>query len=565
MKKTNKNNSTSKSYLAKLQFKNYLSIVSLMIVFGVVGVIILRTSSAATTQIKVTGRVYDSRTNFGPSGVSIVGCNNHSAVTTAGGYWSFYVGKTASYCGRIGSAVPSGWVGPVTTGNKKAHATSKTYEFQIAGIDCVHYPSLTYCDNNADSWDRAIDSGVDFRYTSPPPPTISSFTASPSTITAGQSSTLTWSSNGTACILAYGSNRKSIGSNGSLLVRPAQTITYSLTCSNTSGNSAAKNLTVTVRAVTSGGSTGGNSGGSSSGGGASTTTTHTTTTPRPAPDTSPPTKPTNFVAKVDKASQTILLSWKPSKDNVKLSGYQIDRSEDRQNWDILITGLTLTNFNDQTANFGVHYYYRVKAVDAAGNSSKYAQSDTTIDSFVANANKDSDTTVSSDDNVVSILIPAGALNSDAFCSLITPTDILPPTFSGYKFINGPYSLTCRDASGNTLTGFEKPLVLSAKIDRNSLTGIKQVQYFGQKDDGSWDPLKILTHDKKTLSDTVDPSSYLTFVIMGKQKKTSAIFVLVKLLLILAIILILIRFVVRLVLRKRAEQQYEDYLHKSEGL
>ncbi len=530
-----------------------------MVVFGVIGVVALRSSSA--TGITVKGRVYDSRTNLGRSGVVIYGCSSHGtthrATTNSTGYWSFNISVGYLYCARVVSGVPSNWSGPVTN-NRPSHSTLTTYEYQVAGVDCIHNPSSAYCDANADSYDRSVDTGVDFRYTSPtPPPSISYFTASPTTITAGNSSKLSWSSNGTACSLAYGSTRKSLGSSGSLLVRPAQSITYTLTCSNSGGTSAAKSQTITVHAASSG-SSGGSSGGSNP------TPRPITGISRPA-DTSPPSTPTGFKATIDNTSQTIMLTWKPSKDNVKVVAYQLDRSEDKQNWDILSTSISDTSFNDQSANFGVHYYYRLKAIDGAGNGSKYAQTDITIDSFEANAIKDSDTTITSDDNVISILIPAGALTANAFCNIITPTDILPPALAGYKFISGPYSLNCRDAGGNTVTGFEKPLVLSAQVDRNTLTGVKQVDYFGQKDDGSWEKLKVLSHDKKTLSDSVDPGSDLTFVIMGKQKKTSIVVVIFKLLIALVIILALIRFIVRLILRRRAEQQYEDYLHKSEGL
>jgi hypothetical protein len=75
------------------------------------------------------------------------------------------------------------------------------------------------------------------------PPTINSFTAAPSTILAGASSTLSWTVSGASSLSISG-----IGtvSGSSVNVTPAVTTTYTLTASNSAGNVTA-NATVTVR------------------------------------------------------------------------------------------------------------------------------------------------------------------------------------------------------------------------------------------------------------------------------------------------------------------------------
>jgi hypothetical protein len=78
------------------------------------------------------------------------------------------------------------------------------------------------------------------------PPQVSVFSASPSTITAGQSSTLSWSSTGgsSASISGVGS----VPTSGSVTVSPTQTTTYTLTVTG-SGGTATRQVKVTVDPV----------------------------------------------------------------------------------------------------------------------------------------------------------------------------------------------------------------------------------------------------------------------------------------------------------------------------
>jgi hypothetical protein len=83
--------------------------------------------------------------------------------------------------------------------------------------------------------------------TPPPASTTASLLANPTSITAGQSSTLSWSStNATSCT---GSNFTASGISGSTAVTPAQTTTYGVTCTGT-GGSATQSATVNVSTPT---------------------------------------------------------------------------------------------------------------------------------------------------------------------------------------------------------------------------------------------------------------------------------------------------------------------------
>jgi hypothetical protein len=80
-------------------------------------------------------------------------------------------------------------------------------------------------------------------FTIPPPAPIVSLAATPSSITAGQSSTLAWSSkNASSCA---GSGFQASGTSGSTVVIPTVTTAYSVTCSG-DGGSATAMATLTV-------------------------------------------------------------------------------------------------------------------------------------------------------------------------------------------------------------------------------------------------------------------------------------------------------------------------------
>ena len=78
-------------------------------------------------------------------------------------------------------------------------------------------------------------------------PTITSFTASPASITAGGSSTLSWVTSGAASVAITPGTFTSAAGSGSTSVSPAATTTYTLTATNAAG-SATSTATVTVKA-----------------------------------------------------------------------------------------------------------------------------------------------------------------------------------------------------------------------------------------------------------------------------------------------------------------------------
>jgi len=83
-----------------------------------------------------------------------------------------------------------------------------------------------------------------------------------------------------------------------------------------------------------------------------------------APDTTPPTTPTNLGASAFSSSK-INLTWNGSTDNVAVTGYRVYRNS------VFVTALasTVTEFQDTGLSAATGYTYVVDAVDGAGNAS----------------------------------------------------------------------------------------------------------------------------------------------------------------------------------------------------
>ena len=176
--------------------------------------------------------------------------------------------------------------------------------------------------------EQAINPGA------PATPTIASFTATPSSVTAGQSATLSWTVSGASSI-AIDNGVGDVSTLTSRTVSPAQTTTYTLTATNTSGNSVAR-VTVTVTG--------------------------------PA-DTQPPSAPV-LTSAVAASSTEVDLAWTASTDNVGVTGYQVLRNGQVQ---ATVSGATLS-YADTAVSPSGNYTYAIRAFDAAGNLSNPSNS-----------------------------------------------------------------------------------------------------------------------------------------------------------------------------------------------
>src|SRR6266851_2988052 len=91
-----------------------------------------------------------------------------------------------------------------------------------------------------------------------------------------------------------------------------------------------------------------------------------------APDTQPPTSPSNLTASAVSTSQ-INLSWTASTDNVGVTGYLVERCQGAGCSTFAQIGSTAsTAYGDAGLSASTAYSYRVRATDAAGNLSGYS-------------------------------------------------------------------------------------------------------------------------------------------------------------------------------------------------
>jgi YVTN family beta-propeller protein len=86
-----------------------------------------------------------------------------------------------------------------------------------------------------------------------------------------------------------------------------------------------------------------------------------------------PSVPTNLSA-VALSSGSIALSWTASTDNVGVTGYKVYRSTDGISYTLRTTIGVTTNLEDSGLSASTIYYYKVSAVDGAGNTSAQSNS-----------------------------------------------------------------------------------------------------------------------------------------------------------------------------------------------
>ena len=194
--------------------------------------------------------------------------------------------------------------------------------------------NMTYA-VNSDYWGIIGMDVVTGGASTPTFPTISSFTSSPSSISQGNSSTLSWSVSGNPPPTLSIDNGVGSVSGTSISVSPSVNTTYTLTATNSQGNTTAQ-TTVTVTAP-------------------------------PPPDTTSPSVPFGLSATAISSSQ-INLSWTASADNVAVTGYKIYRGG------VQIGTSVTNNYSDLGLSASTNYSYTVSAYDAAGNNSAQSSS-----------------------------------------------------------------------------------------------------------------------------------------------------------------------------------------------
>lgn len=171
-------------------------------------------------------------------------------------------------------------------------------------------------------------------------------------------------------------------------------------------------------------------------------------------DMQAPTTPANFVG--TSTTNSIALDWTPSTDNIAVTGYEIWRDG------VLLGTTTDTNFTDTNLQSGTTYIYTLRAFDAAGNYSSYAQLHiaTITPDITAPAVSITDpangTTVSSNTTITASATDATGVTGVQFLLdgvPLGPEDTVAPyqyTWNTTSVSNGAHTLSARarDPAGN---------------------------------------------------------------------------------------------------------------------
>jgi len=219
------------------------------------------------------------------------------------------VGVTGYRIYRDGSLIGTA---PSATYTDSGLSASTTYVYAVAAYDAAGNVSAT------SSSTSATTNGLQL-------PVITSFSATPTSIIAGQSTTLAWATTN-ATTLSIDRGIGAVTGTTSKVVSPAASVVYTLTATNSFGSTTAQ-ASVTVTA-----------------------------------DTLAPTVPTNINPTAISPSE-IVIGWSPSTDNVGVVQYSIYRNGS------LIGTSTSTSYTDGGLTANTTYTYSVAASDLAGNTS----------------------------------------------------------------------------------------------------------------------------------------------------------------------------------------------------
>lgn len=269
------------------------------------------------------------------------------------------------------------------------------------------------------------------------------------------------------------------------------------------------------------------------------------------PDNLVPTTPEGFTAATSEGANFISLSWTMSTDASGIKGYNIERSTDRASWESLSVDISDTKFDDKTVSFNTHYYYRLTATDNAGNTSEYTLADASSPVYQQNAGS-VEATLTSDDGVASVTLPADTTSSGAACSVVT-SDVTPTLAKNQVVISGPYQLLCKDADGNQIQTFNRPLAWSYQF-KTALKGYG-APIAASLDDAGKSVVSKSVYNKKLKTVSFSQTNGSQSLILASKKKGIPVNLIIGILLIIVLFIGVFFFV----LRRRQQENYSDYI------
>lgn len=273
-----------------------------------------------------------------------------------------------------------------------------------------------------------------------------------------------------------------------------------------------------------------------------------------------PTTPDDFQATVSGNNAVVTLNWTPSTGGAGLVVYRLERSLDQTTWSLVSGNIAGPPYDDKSVDFGVHYYYRLSALDKLGRVSGYATSDATTNSYASNTANDTTNTFTSDDTLATVTVSAGTLPTDADCTVTSvsiPATGKQPGTSSNPMVLGPYVFLCKTLGGDPINSLAKPVTWTMNLKgklKNLVNPVPQTYnedahttpIDGSKFDAS---TQLLTFQTATSDDVL----VLASVPQGVSPNLIAA---------VLVVAALIAGVLMLVLRKKQKDTYNEYIrHK----
>ena len=283
-----------------------------------------------------------------------------------------------------------------------------------------------------------------------------------------------------------------------------------------------------------------------------------TPTPTPAAASGKPETPGNFQATVASGNAIVSLSWEAPASGATL--YRLERSLDEINWDVIEEGITDTDYSDKAVGFKTHYFYRLTAQDASGNSSDPVTADVTTGDFGTNSGTGGvATTYTSDDSLVVVELPAGAVSEAVNCSVLSepPSPSKKIGTAEAPLVLGLYSLICKTVAGDPVKDFSKPANWTYKL-KDKLKGLENPKgYTYEASTGKTSVIGNSTFDAKAQTLRFSTTASTTTLVMAQKVKGPSISLFITIIVVIGIIV----GVVILILRKQQRAKYDEYIRQ----
>lgn len=263
-------------------------------------------------------------------------------------------------------------------------------------------------------------------------------------------------------------------------------------------------------------------------------------------DTEAPKAPTDL--KAVETSGVVDLTWTSSTDNIGVEAYSIERSGDDSTWEMLKDEVGSLYYSDTTAQFGTDYTYRVSARDGAGNWSDYALVDIKTSGFEPNVSPDEESTISSDDGLVSVKIPAGAVDEDVLCLVLLDSELTGSLADSNSVLVGPYKLECKKKDGSFIEQFNQEAeytVKTASSESDATLFINNGDIWEESD---------VAYDGEVQGYRFNSDLPSIFAVASENKKSSPVMLIVG---IIAVIIAIVAFIIWLIRRRRMQAEMQS--------